>query len=61
MQELLSYNISGIPLVFWGFLVALVLTMHYLASAVKKEGNQAIPSDDELVTIPFPTNDVAIR
>lgn len=61
MQELLSYNISGIPLVFWGFMVALVLTMHFMASATKKDEETHIHGDDDLVTIPLPVNDVAIR
>ena len=60
MQEFLTYNINGIPIVFWGFMVALVLTMHCMARALLKEQALDLDSDHEAVAIPQPTSDVSI-
>ncbi|MEP3628520.1 MAG: hypothetical protein ABJN04_00820 [Hyphomicrobiales bacterium] len=60
MQEFLAYNFNGIPLVFWGFMVALILAMHCMARASLKEQTPAIDSNEEAIAIPHPTSDVAI-
>lgn len=60
MQEFLTYNINGIPLVFWGFMTALVLAMHCMARASLKEPTLDFDSDHEAVAVPQPTSGVAI-
>ena len=60
MQEFLSYNINGIPLVFWGFMVALVLAMHCMARTSLKEQARDFDSDHETVALPQPVSGVAI-
>lgn len=60
MQEFLAYNINGIPLVFWGFMVALVLAMHCMARASLKEQAIDFDTDHEAVAIPQPTSNAAI-
>lgn len=54
MQEFLAYNINGIPIVFWGFMVALVLTMHYMARASLQEQVFDVNTDHEAVALPQP-------
>ena len=61
MQELLSQNMNGIPLVFWAFTVALMLTMPFLAHAAIKGESTTNYSDDELAVMPLLANDAAIR
>ena len=60
MQEFLAYNINGIPLVFWGFMVALVFAMHCMARASLKEQTLDVDSNQEAVAIPQPISGVAI-
>lgn len=61
MQELLAYNINGIPVVFWSFMVALVLAMHYFAHASSKEQTVDFDADDKAVTLPQPERSAAIK
>ena len=61
MQELLSQNINGIPVVFWTFTVALMLAMPFLVHAAVKDENTPNISDDELAVIPLLANDAVIR
>lgn len=61
MQELLSHNINDIPLVFWAFMIALMLSMHFLAHTAIKGENTTNFSDNELAAIPILANDAAIR
>lgn len=35
MQELLSLNIHGFTIAFWGFLIAVMLTMFFTARSVQ--------------------------
>lgn len=61
MQELLSYNINGIPIVFWGFMVALMLAMHCMAHANGKDETESSDVGQETTAVPQPVSDVVIR
>ncbi|MEP1442767.1 MAG: hypothetical protein ABJK39_07140 [Hyphomicrobiales bacterium] len=61
MQEFLSYNINGIPLVFWGFMLALVLAMHFMARASQKSEIERLDGAGKDGLIPQPASDVVNR
>ena len=61
MQEFLSYNVNGIPLFFWGFMVAVILAMHCMAGASQRAEIARLDDDDEASLVPQPASDVANR
>lgn len=61
MLEILAYNINGIPLTFWGFMVALILAMHCMARTSLKQQQNDLDSTNAAVALAQTNSDVVNR
>jgi len=60
MIDYLTYDINGIPLVFWGFMGALILAMHFMAKDAAAIANDEQDLETETVPVEQPTSGIAL-